>query len=70
AELETQIAEAANDLGIGPMGLGGNTTVLGVHAQRAACHTASLPVAIDLQCWVARRATAKLKNGKLRVEVP
>lgn len=70
AELETQIAEAANDLGIGPMGLGGSTTVLGVHIQRAACHTASLPVAVDLQCWVARRATAKLLDGRLEVEVP
>jgi fumarate hydratase subunit alpha len=70
AELEAQIAEAANDLGIGPMGLGGSTTVLGVHILRAACHTASLPVAIDLQCWVARRATAKLTGGRLEVETP
>lgn len=70
AELEAQITEAANGLGIGPMGLGGSTTVLGVHIQRAACHIASLPVAIDLQCWVARRATAKLVDGGLEVEVP
>lgn len=70
AELEAQIARAANGLGIGPMGLGGSTTVLGVRIRRAACHTASLPVAIDLQCWVARRAAAKLVDGRLEVEVP
>ena len=70
AKLERQIMQAANGLDIGPMGLGGRTTVLGVHVEKAACHTASLPVAVTLQCWVARRARARLINGRLHVEVP
>lgn len=70
AKLERRIMQAANGLDIGPMGLGGRTTVLGVHVEKAACHTASLPVAVALQCWVARRARARLINGRLHVEVP
>ena len=70
AKLERQIMQAANGLDIGPMGLGGRTTVLGVHVEKAACHIASLPVAVALQCWAARRAHARLINGRLRVEVP
>jgi len=70
AKLERKIMQAANGLDIGPMGLGGRTTVLGVHVEKAACHIASLPVAIALQCWAARRGRARLINGRLKVEVP
>lgn len=70
ARMERELTDDANGLGIGPMGLGGRTTVLGVHIAKAACHTASLPVAVNLQCWAARRASARLVDGKLRVEVP
>jgi len=70
AKLELRLTRAANELGVGPMGLGGKTTVLGVHVEKAACHTASLPVAINLQCWAARRASAKLVVDHMRVEVP
>lgn len=69
AKLERQIEKAANALGVGSMGLGGLTTVLVVHIERADCHTASLPVAIALQCWAARRARAKLVGNRMRVEV-
>jgi len=69
ARLELRLTRAANGLDIGPMGLGGKTTVLGVHVEKAACHTASLPVAIDLQCWAARRASAELVGDRMRVEV-
>jgi fumarate hydratase subunit alpha len=55
--LELGLAEALNRTGVGPMGLGGRTTVLGVRCKLAYCHTASLPVAVNLQCWAARRAT-------------
>lgn len=68
--LEHRIEREANRLKIGPMGLGGKTTVLGVHIEKAACHTASLPVAVALQCWAARRARAKLAGGRLRVVEP
>jgi len=60
AALEEQLKEALNDLEIGPMGLGGKTTVLGVNAEYAYCHTASLPVAVNVQCWAARRGTAQI----------
>jgi fumarate hydratase subunit alpha len=58
--LEDQLHEALNRTGVGPMGLGGRTTVLGVRVSSAFCHTASLPVAVNLQCWAARRATARV----------
>jgi fumarate hydratase subunit alpha len=58
---ETSLLEAVNRLGLGPMGLGGKTTALAVKVKRAACHTASLPVAVNVQCWANRRATAFLE---------
>jgi fumarate hydratase subunit alpha len=58
--LELGLAEALNRTGVGPMGLGGRTTVLGVRCKLAYCHTASLPVAVNLQCWAARRATVRV----------
>jgi fumarate hydratase subunit alpha len=60
AGLEAELKRALNLIGIGPMGLGGRTTVLGVKAEMAYCHTASLPVAVSLQCWAARRASARV----------
>jgi fumarate hydratase subunit alpha len=64
ANLEREILDAINDIGIGPMGMGGNTTLLGVNAEYAYCHTASLPVAINIQCWAARRSLVRLyPNG-------
>ena len=50
-----------NSLGIGPMGLGGTTTCLAVKIKTAGCHTASLPVAVNIQCWACRRATEEIK---------
>ena len=70
ARLEVELKEEANELGIGPMGLGGRTTVMGIRIAKAACHTASLPLAINFQCWAARRASARLIGDKLKVEVP
>jgi fumarate hydratase subunit alpha len=55
--LEGEILEAVNALGIGCMGLGGSTTALAVHVKTAYCHTASLPVAINIQCWANRHAS-------------
>jgi len=67
AELEKQLYDAFNLTGIGPMGLGGKTTVLGVNIEYASCHTASLPVSINFNCWAARKATARLyRDGKVK----
>ncbi|MFW5838191.1 MAG: fumarate hydratase [Desulfovibrionaceae bacterium] len=54
AELENEILEMVNSLGIGPMGLGGDTTCLGVKIALAPCHIASLPLAVNVQCHSAR----------------
>ncbi|MEM0217794.1 MAG: fumarate hydratase [Candidatus Nezhaarchaeales archaeon] len=60
ARLEKELLELVNSTGIGPMGLGGRTTALDVKIEYAYCHTASLPVGINLQCWADRRATARI----------
>lgn len=60
SRLEQEIYDAVNALGIGPMGLGGKTTCLGVRIREGGCHTASLPVALNVQCWAARRATVEV----------
>ena len=59
AELEEELLSKINELGIGPLGLGGKTTCLEVRIEASPCHIASLPVAVNLQCHAAR--TVKLK---------
>ena len=59
-EFERRLCDAVNRLGIGPMGLGGKTTALAVKVKTAACHTASLPVAVNVQCWANRHATVEV----------
>ncbi|WP_067075426.1 fumarate hydratase [Methanoculleus horonobensis] len=61
-DYEQELCDAVNALGIGPMGLGGDTTALSVKVKRAGCHTASLPVAVNVQCWACRRATVEVKR--------
>ncbi len=58
AELEREILERVNKLGIGPMGYGGRITALAVHTEVSPAHIASMPVAVNLQCWCARHKTA------------
>jgi len=54
--IEIELINRINNSGIGPMGLGGKTTVLDVHIEKAHRHPASLPVGISVQCWADRRA--------------
>ncbi len=54
---EQNLCDTVNKLGIGPMGLGGDTTAIAVKVKHASCHTASLPVAVNVQCWASRRTT-------------
>ncbi len=56
AAIEEELIKRINDSGIGPMGLGGKTTVLDVHIEKAHRHPASLPVGIAVQCWADRRS--------------
>ncbi len=54
AEVEEELLEKINDLGIGPMGLGGRTTALAVHIETFPCHIATMPVAVNINCHAAR----------------
>ena len=54
AAREEELLAALNKLGIGPMGLGGDTTTLAVKIAVAPCHIASLPLAVNVQCHSAR----------------
>ena len=69
-EFEQSLCDAVNGLGIGPMGLGGDTTALALKVRRGDCHTASLPVAVNVQCWASRRATVVIdpETGTSRAE--
>jgi len=63
AGLEEELVNAINSLGIGVMGLGGKTTVLGVHIDYAYRHPANYPVGIVFQCWATRRALVEISPG-------
>jgi len=54
AQMEEEVLEKINKLGIGPQGLGGRTTSLAVHIDLVPCHIASLPLAVNIQCHAAR----------------
>ncbi len=58
AALEASLAEAVNMLGVGPQGLGGDSTAFAVHVEIAATHITMNPVAVNMQCHSARRASA------------
>jgi fumarate hydratase subunit alpha len=53
-QIEKELHQSINNLGIGPAGLGGRVTALAVHIEMMPCHIASLPVAVNIQCHVAR----------------
>lgn len=57
AEFEKELLEEINKLGIGPQGFGGTTTALAVHIETFPAHIASMPVAVNMQCHVARHKT-------------
>jgi fumarate hydratase subunit alpha len=60
ADMETELLERINKLGIGPQGLGGRTTALAVFVEAYPCHIASLPAAVNIQCHAARHKTVVL----------
>jgi len=60
AKMEDELYEAINSLGFGPMGLGGSVSTLAVHIEWAFTHITQNPVAVNTQCWPARRARAKI----------
>jgi len=60
AQIEVELEDAINATGLGPMGLGGDITTLAVHIETAHTHITLNPVAVNTQCWPARRARAKV----------
>ena len=60
AQLEQELMEAINALGIGPQGFGGKTTALAVNIEEAPTHIAGLPVAVNINCHVTRHKTEVL----------
>jgi tartrate/fumarate subfamily iron-sulfur-dependent hydro-lyase alpha chain len=69
AALEQDLFTLLNETGVGPMGLGGDTTVLSVHVEQAHTHITLNPVAVNYQCWAARRASAHISaTGAVELE--
>ncbi len=60
AELEAELLERVNALGIGPQGFGGRTTALAVNIEMAPTHIAGLPVAVNIGCYVTRHKTTEI----------
>ena len=60
AELETEMLEKVNALGIGPQGFGGRSTALGLNIETMATHIAGMPVAVNINCHVTRHKTEVL----------
>jgi fumarate hydratase subunit alpha/L(+)-tartrate dehydratase alpha subunit len=58
AKLEKELSEAVNRLGVGPQGLGGDSTAFAVHIELASTHITMNPIAVNMQCHSARRARA------------
>jgi fumarate hydratase subunit alpha/L(+)-tartrate dehydratase alpha subunit len=63
AALENELTKAVNMLGVGPQGLGGDATAFAVHVELAATHITMNPVAVNMQCHSARRASALLTEA-------
>ncbi|QGZ65095.1 fumarate hydratase [Paraburkholderia acidisoli] len=63
AQLERELSDAVNRLGVGPQGLGGDSTAFAVHIELAATHITMNPIAVNMQCHSARRARAQLTSN-------
>ncbi len=63
SELERELLESVNQLGIGPMGMGGKTTALAVHVEYAPRHPATFPVGMVMQCWCNRHVVLQFDRG-------
>ena len=59
-DLEVEILRRVNDLGVGPGGLGGGTTSLGVKIEHYPTHIAGLPVAVSVNCWADRKVKVEI----------
>ncbi|MGI6220998.1 MAG: fumarate hydratase [Coriobacteriales bacterium] len=63
AEIEERLLRAVNATGVGPAGLGGDTTALAVNINTAPCHIAALPLAINMGCCAMRSISLELEEA-------
>ena len=69
AALEEELKAALNKSGIGPMGAGGDTSVLAVNIEYSGTHRPWMPVAVDINCWPGRRAVTRVyPDGRIEAE--
>jgi fumarate hydratase subunit alpha/L(+)-tartrate dehydratase alpha subunit len=68
AAFEEEMLGLVNQLGVGPQGLGGDTTALDVHIERAWTHNSMNPVAVSMQCWRGERRSARIGYADLSVQ--
>lgn len=62
AEMELLIEKGLNEIGIGPQGLSGSSSVMGVHIEKAARHPSTISVAVSVGCWAHRRGTIHINE--------
>ncbi len=62
AQMEQELLEEINGLGLGPMGLGGKNYALAVNIDVVASHVSTVAIGISLQCWCSRYSTARIYN--------
>jgi fumarate hydratase subunit alpha len=67
--MERDFLKSVNELGIGPAGVGGDTTALAVKVALVSTHAAICPVAINIHCWVGRRGCARIHRDR-SIEYP
>lgn len=60
AEMELLLEKGLNEVGLGPQGLSGNSTVLGVHIESSARHPSTIGVGVSVGCWAHRRGTIRI----------
>jgi len=69
-QFEKRIFRCVNKLGLGPMGIGGKTTTMGVYVERRGTHTAVSSVAVAHQCWASRGSEALINENKVDYITP
>jgi len=62
AEMEFLMEEGLNKLGIGPQGLSGSSTVMGVHIESSARHPSTIAVGVSVGCWAHRRGSIQINE--------
>jgi len=62
AEMERLLAKGLDDLGVGPQGLTGSSSVMGVHIESSARHPSTIGVGVSVGCWSHRRGTIRINE--------